>query len=211
MLCLTKNLNASTDNIKSGVFYHPTNEELEGMTLGLIGFGASGRALAKRARGFGMRLMAIDAADIPQAERAEFALDFFGGPSEIDNVLREADFVSVHTPLISTTRHLIDRRALSLMKPSAVFINVARGEIVDQAALIEALQAQKIGGAGLDTFAHEPLDPQHPLLHMKNVIATPHIAGGTRGTSRRRTKAAAENVFRLAQGLPPLYQVTSAG
>jgi phosphoglycerate dehydrogenase-like enzyme len=124
-------------------------------------------------------------------------------------VLAEADYVSLHAPLTSKTRHLINKRALGLMRPTAVLLNVARGEIVDQPALVEALQAGKIRGAGLDTFAHEPLDPSHPLLQMANVIATPHIAGGTRGTLRRRTAAAAENIFRTAKELPPLYQITT--
>jgi phosphogluconate 2-dehydrogenase len=96
------------------------------------------------------------------------------------------------------------------MKPAAVLINVARGEIVDEVALIEALQTGKIRGAGLDVFSHEPLDANFiRFLHMKNVVATPHLAGGTRGTSRRRGKAAAENVFRIAAGQSPMHLVTS--
>jgi phosphogluconate 2-dehydrogenase len=95
------------------------------------------------------------------------------------------------------------------MKPTACLINVARGEIVDEAALLEALRARRLRGAGLDAFAQEPLDPTHPFLHLDNVFTTPHIAGGTVETSQRRAHAAAENVVRVAQGLPPLYQVTS--
>lgn len=209
MFCFAKNLHLSFSNIRSGVFYHPMNDELDGKTLGLVGFGASGRELAKRAWPLGMRVVAVDAARVPPAVLEEYHVDFFGPPEQLDRVLAEADYVSVHTPLTSKTRHLIDQRALSLMKPTAVLVNVARGEIVDQPALVEALQAGKIRGAGLDTFAHEPLDPSHPLLQMGNVIATPHIAGGTRGTLRRRTGAAAENVFRTALGLPPLYQITA--
>ena len=96
------------------------------------------------------------------------------------------------------------------MKPSACLINVARGEIVEESALIEALKAGRIRGAGLDVFGQEPLDPANPLLQMDNVIATPHIAGSTRGTSRRRGRAAAENIDRIAQNLPVLHQVVSA-
>jgi phosphoglycerate dehydrogenase-like enzyme len=209
MFCFAKNLHLSASNIRSGVFYHPMNEELEGKTLGLVGFGASGRELAKRASALGMRILAVDAAQVPPAVLAEHHVDFFGRPEELDKVLAEADYVSLHAPLTSKTRHLINKRALGLMRPTAVLLNVARGEIVDQPALVEALQAGKIRGAGLDTFAHEPLDPSHPLLQMANVIATPHIAGGTRGTLRRRTAAAAENIFRTAKELPPLYQITT--
>jgi D-3-phosphoglycerate dehydrogenase / 2-oxoglutarate reductase len=209
MLCFAKNLHLSVNNIKSGVFYHPMNEELEGKTLGLIGFGASGRELAKRASAMGMRIMAVDALPVPAFTLEEYRIDFFGLPEELDRLLSEADYVSLHAPLTSKTRHLIDARALALMKPTAVLVNVARGEIVDQSALVEVLQAKKIRGAGLDAFAHEPLDPSHPLLNLANVVATPHIAGGTRGCVRRRTQAAVENIFRLEKGLQPLYQITS--
>jgi phosphoglycerate dehydrogenase-like enzyme len=89
-------------------------------------------------------------------------------------------------------------------------INVARGEIVDEAALVDALSTRRIRGAGLDAFSHEPLPADHPFLKMDRAGLSPHVAGSTRGTSRRRGRAAAENVFRVAQGLPPLYQITSA-
>jgi phosphoglycerate dehydrogenase-like enzyme len=209
MFCFAKNLHLSTSNLRGGIFYHPMNDELGGKTLGLVGFGASGRELAKRAAALGMRVIAIDALPATPEVLKEHYIDFFGTPEDIDKLLAEADYVSLHTPLTSKTRHLINRRALGQMKPTAVLINVARGEIVDQAALVDALEAGKIRGAGLDTFAHEPLDPSHPLLKMSNVVATPHIAGGTRGTLKRRTKAAAENIFRLEKGLPPLYQITA--
>jgi phosphoglycerate dehydrogenase-like enzyme len=210
MLFFVKNFYAGQHSLKSQVICDPLNDELYGKTVGLVGLGASGRALAKRAAAMGMRTMAIDAIDVPQAVREELRLDFFGDPSQLDRILSEADFISLHVPLTSKTRHLIDRRALSLMKPTAVLINVARGEIVDEAALIEALQAHRIRGAGLDVFAHEPLEPSHPFLQFDNVVATPHVAGVTTGTSRRRGQACAENVSRIAQGLPPLYRVTSA-
>jgi phosphoglycerate dehydrogenase-like enzyme len=209
MLCFAKNFNLSTNNIRSGVFFHPMNEELEGKTLGLIGLGASGRELAKRAWALGMRIAAVDTVEAPASVLEECHIEFFGGSQDIEKVLQEADYVSLHVPLTSKTRHLINKTTLELMKPTAVLVNVARGDIVEEEALIDALRSGKIRGAGLDTFAHEPLDPAHPLLHMENVVATPHIAGGTRGTLRRRTQAAAQNIFRVDQGLPPLYQVTS--
>lgn len=209
MLCFAKNLHQSVENIRSGVFFHPTNEELQDKTLGLVGFGASARELAKRAGALGMRVLAMDAIEVPRSVLDEYHLEFLGGPQDLGKVLAEADYVSLHCPLTSKTRHLIDETAFGLMKPTAVLLNVARGEIVDEEALVHALQIGKIRGAGLDTFAHEPLDPSHPLLHMKNVIATPHIAGGTTATLQRRTRAAAQNVSRIANGLPPLYQVTA--
>jgi D-3-phosphoglycerate dehydrogenase len=210
MLCFAKNPDASRRNMQSGVFYRPMNEELEGRTLGLVGFGASARELAKRAGAMGMRILAIDAVEVPRSVQEEYHLDFCGSPTELDRVLRASDYLSIHTPLTSKTLHLINRESFDLMKPTAILINVARGEIVDEAALLEALQTGRIRGAGLDAFTQEPLDPNHPFLHMENVVTSPHIAGMTRGTSQRRGKAAAENVHRVAQGLPPLHRVTSA-
>jgi len=209
MLCFAKNLHQSLENVRSGVFFHPINEELQDKTLGLVGFGASARELAKRAWSLGMRVLAIDALELPHSVRDEYQLEFLGGPQDLAKVLAESDYVSLHAPLTSKTRHLIDETAFGLMKPTTVLVNVARGEIVDEKALIHALQTGKIRGAGLDAFADEPLSSSHPLLHMKNVIATPHVAGGTTATLRRRTHAAANNVFRIAKGLPPLYQVTA--
>lgn len=209
MFLIAKNYSAAQENIHSGFFSLPLNDELGGKTLGLIGLGASGRELAKRAHAMGMRLVAIDIVDVPQTIRDELHIEFFGDSSQLNQVLSEADYLSLHTPLTSRTRHLIDRHALELMKPTAVLINIARGEIVDEAALIEALQTGGIRAAGLDAFAHEPLDTSHPLLQMDNVICTPHIAGVTRETTRRRGEVVAENVDRVARGLTPLHLITS--
>ena len=205
ILCFAKNLylNRAQD-------WQPTiNEELAGQTLGLIGFGASARELAKRAWPLGLRVMAIDVVDIPPEVCDELHVEFVGKPSQMDQVMAAADYLSLHVHLNSMTRHMIDRRALELMKPTSVLLNIARGELVDEAALIEALQSGRIKGAGLDVFAQEPLDPSHPLLQMNNVIATPHSSCYTPGTPRRRMEAAAENVSRIAQGLPPINLVTS--
>jgi phosphoglycerate dehydrogenase-like enzyme len=156
-----------------------------------------------------MHLKAINDQTIPQTELEQLHIESFGETRHLDDVLTEADYVSLHVPLTPRTRHMIDRRALALMKPTAVLINVARGEIVDEVPLTEALQNRRIAGAGLDVFAVEPVDPAHPLLRLENVIATPHVAGVTSGTSRRRGQALADNVDRVANGLPPLYLVRS--
>jgi phosphoglycerate dehydrogenase-like enzyme len=207
MLCITKNLDLSRKNIRSKVFYHPMNDELQGKTLGLVGFGGSGKELAKRAGPLGMRILAVDAVSLSPDSQKEYHLDFFGSPADLDKLLKESDFLSIHVPLTAKTHKLIDRESFSKMKSTAILINVARGEVVDEPALIEALKTGKIRGAGLDVFTQEPLDTNHPLLNMENVITTPHQAGGTRGTSQRRGKAAADNVFRVAQGLAPLHRV----
>ena len=208
MLLFAKKFFDSQSSVRNKLLCEPMNEELHGKTLGLLGFGASGRELAKRAKAIGMRIMAIDAVRVPESVQEGYGLAFCGAPGELPRLLAESDYVSVHMPLTTATRHMLDGAALSAMKPSAVIINVARGEIVDEAALAEALQAGRIRGAGLDVFPKEPVDPNHPLLRLPNVVATPHVAGVTFGTSYRRAEAVIANVERVAQSLPLLYQVT---
>jgi phosphoglycerate dehydrogenase-like enzyme len=208
MLACAKYVHIADQNIRSRVLCLPLTEELEGQTLGLVGLGASGRELAKRARPLGMRVLAVDAVVPADEVLEELHVEFLGGPERLYDLLAASDFVSLHVPLLASTHHLIDAGALARMKPTATLINVARGEIVDEIALLQALRSRRIRAAGLDVFASEPIDPEHPFLHLDNVIATPHIAGGTAGTSRRRGQALAENVARIAQGLPPLRVIT---
>jgi phosphoglycerate dehydrogenase-like enzyme len=207
MLCLAKNLREMERNVRSGNMYQPLNDELAGATLGLIGFGASAKELARRARTLEMRVRAIDVVNISAEERDQLSLEWSGSPSELPRLLRESDYVSIHAPLTEATHHMLDRDALALMKPNAVVINVARGAIVDEAALARVVSEGLIRGAGLDTFSREPPSPSDPLLSLENVVATPHVAGGTFGTSKRRAAACAENVTRVAEGLTPLYSV----
>ena len=205
ILCFAKNLNHN----RAAGWERMIGEELAGKKLGLIGFGASAREVARRAWPLGMRIMAIDVVDFPQSELDEFHVEFLGGPEQLDSVLSQADYLSLHVHLNAKTRHMIDRRALGLMKPTAVLLNVARGELVDEAALVEALQQGQIRGAGLDVFEQEPLPADHPLLQLDNVILTPHSSGYTPQTPRRRMEAAAANVERIAKGLPPGDLVTT--
>ena len=205
ILCFAKNLNQNrADNWERIIC-----EEMEGQVLGLIGFGASARELARRAWPLGIRIMATDAVAFPQQELDEFHVEFLGRPDQMDQVVAESDYLSLHLHLNAQTRHLIDRRVFGLMKSSAVLINIARGELVDEEALIEALQQGRIKGAGVDAFAQEPLPADHPLQQLDNAILTPHSSGYTPGTARRRMEAAAANVDRIAQGLPPGDLVTS--
>ena len=210
MLWFAKKSHENQANLRRSVFYEPVTEELESATLGLIGFGNSAQELARRAGAFDMKIMAVDVVTVSPEILKSHHVGFFGGPGDLDRLLAESDYVSIHTPLTQTTRHLIGRRELELMKPTSVLINVARGEIVDEAALIEALNSRQIAGAGLDVFAQEPLPLDHPFFSMDNVLLTPHNAGGSHGTSRRRGQAAAENVQRVADGREPLYRITSA-
>ncbi len=210
MLYFAKNFVAMQHNMRAGTFYRPMNDELDGATLGLIGLGASARELARRASACGMRLLGIDLQPPPADVLDAFGIHYLGGPESLDTLLVQSDFVSVHVPLTRRTRLLLDARALAVMRPRSVLINVARGGIVDQAALVSALQRRALRGAGLDVFAVEPLESDRPLLKLDNVVLTPHVAGVTTGTSRRRAEAVADNVRRTAAGLPPLYAVTEA-
>jgi D-3-phosphoglycerate dehydrogenase len=207
MLSLSKNSSISQAEVRAGRLYNPINRELAGQTLGLVGFGASARELAVRANGLGMRMLAYELAPVPQEVQDALNVTSYSAQGELDEVVREADYLSIHVPLTRTTRHLLDARLLALMKPTSVVINVARGEIIDQAALTDALLEGRLAGAGLDVFATEPLPVDHPLLGLDNVIVTPHVAGVTHGTIRRRVGAGVENLRRVEQGLEPQFLV----
>ena len=207
ILLLARQYPRSQANLRAGVFYEPVGLELEGRRLVLYGFGASAIELAKRARGFGMRIFAIDIREVSAAEREQLGVEFVGTPAELDDLLPQTDVLSLHLHLNARTRHCVDARRLALLPDSAWLINVARGALVDEAALADALASGRLAGAGIDVFSQEPPDPDDPILHLPNVIATPHCSGTTDGTSRKRAAAAAANVQRIAAGLPPLYRV----
>ena len=204
ILLLAHRFRDADRNFRAGTLYQPTGVELEGQTLGIVGFGSSGVELARRSKPFGMRIMAIDVRPIDQELRDEIQPVFLGSPGDLDSVVEESNYLSLHLHLTPETRHLIDKRRIELMKPTACLINVARGGLVDEAALYEALLQGHLGGAGLDVFAEEPPDPNRPVFELPNVVATPHIAGVTDGTSRRRAEFAATNLDRYAQGLEPI-------
>ena len=204
---LSRRYRESVEYFREGRLYGPLGYELENQTLGIVGFGASGQALARRARPFGMKIMGIDIREIEPDVLDEIQSDFMGTPADLDRVVAESDFLSLHLHLNDETRHIIDARRLGLMKPTASVVNVARGALVDETALYDALASGKIGGAGLDVFAKEPPDPSLPVYHLPNVVATPHIAGVTDGTSRSRAAAAAENTDRIARGQEHLYRI----
>ena len=207
MLMLSRHWHQAQENLRRGRLYVPVGSELENRRLGLIGFGASARELASRARAFGMRISAVDIRDISPKEQRESGIELAGKPVDLDQILAESDFVSLHLHLNEHTRHILDDRRLRLMKPTACLINVARGALVDEKALLDALREGRLAGAGLDVFGQEPLEPDHPLLKLPNVVATPHVSGATEGTSRRRAACAARNVDRVASGLDPLHRV----
>ena len=173
--------------------------ELWQKTVGVIGGGAIGRAVAKRlSHGFECRVLYYDAVRLAQATEAAMGMTF----TPMDELLREADIVSLHVPLLPETRGLIGAREFAIMKPSAVLINTARGGVVDEPALIDALRAKTIASAGLDVFAKEPPDRDNPLLTMDNVVVTPHNGGGTVDTMKRIIGHGFDNIMRVERGEP---------
>lgn len=159
-----------------------------GKTLGLVGFGRIGRAMARRASGFQMKVIYNDAQRVAENVEKELKAEYF----ELDRLLGEADFVSVHVPLLLETRRLFDGTKFALMKRTAFFINTARGAVVDEAALVQALESRTIAGAGLDVYEKEPMI--HPGLKRANVVLTPHIASASLETRTKMACIAAENV-----------------
>lgn len=190
-------------NLRRGVVYRPAAQELRGRLLGLVGYGASAIEFGRLARAFGMRLAAVDIRRISDAEAAEHGLDWRGTPDEIDDLVGMADVLSVHLHLNDSTRGIVDDRRLRLMKPTAWLINVARGALVDEDALVEALSEGRLAGAGLDVFSTEPLHLSSALLRLPNVVATPHTAGLHDGALRSRSAFIARNLDRVAAGLEP--------
>jgi len=172
--------------------------DVHGKTLGLYGFGNIGQAVARRARGFDMRILYY------ARQRVAEALERDLGAQRVDRdtLLAQSDFVSVHVPLTAETRHAIGVAELARMRPSAFLINTARGPVVDEEALAEALERRAIAGAGLDVFEQEP--HVHPtLLRLPNVVLAPHVGSGTSETRARMARVAAQNLLDLLDGKPP--------
>lgn len=173
-------------------------QDVHGATLGIIGCGRIGAAVARRARGFQMKVLYFNRRRAPDLE-AELGLEYCA----MDDLLRRSDFVSILVPLSPETRHLIGARELSLMKPTAVLVNTARGAVVDEQALYEALRSKRIWGAGLDVFEVEPVPPDHPLLGLDNVVALPHIGSASVATRTRMALLAVENLVSALSGRRP--------
>jgi lactate dehydrogenase-like 2-hydroxyacid dehydrogenase len=177
--------------------------DVHGKTLGIVGMGRIGTALARRAAlGFGMRVLYHTRTPRPEAER-ELGARHCG----LDALLEQSDFVCVLAPLTPQTRGLIGARELARMKPAAYLVNAARGAIVDEAALIEALRSRRIAGAGLDVYAREPLPPDSPLLAMPQVLALPHVGSATWETRHAMERCAAHNLIEALAGRRPRYPV----
>jgi len=172
--------------------------EVHQSTLGLIGAGRIGKIVTKRASGFEMKVIYYDVYRLSPEDEAALNMTYL----PMDDVLKQADFISVHTPYMPSTHHLISERELDLMKPTAIIINTARGPIIDEKALVKALQAGKIAGAGLDVFEHEPaIEPE--LLTMENVVLLPHIASASLKTRTLMATMASDNIVAHFHGQRP--------
>ncbi len=172
--------------------------EVCGRTVGLVGYGSVPRRLAPMLAAMGARILFASRSPKPDAT---------GERRSLDALLRESDVVSLHLPLATETERLIDAAAIARMKPGAVLVNTARGALVDEAALADALGRGHLGAAGLDVFEAEPVPPDSPLLDLDNVVVTPHVAWLTQETMERSLAVAAENCRRLAANEPLLHRV----
>jgi phosphoglycerate dehydrogenase-like enzyme len=174
-------------------------EELPGQTVGIVAYGDIGRAVASRVHAMGMRVLALKrhapSSPDPWIER-------FYGPDQLHAMLSECDYVVVAAPLTAETRHMISDDAIAAMKPNAVVINIGRGPVIDQAALVRALAAGKIKGAGLDVFEHEPIPPDDPIFKLPNVLISPHTADHTKDWLNQAMRFFLEQYQRFSNGQP---------
>lgn len=189
------------------VGWHPamlSGRDIYGATIGIIGAGRIGYAVAKRAKGFDMRVLFYDVIPRPEMEK-----DFRAKKVDLDTLLKESDFVSVHVPLMKETHHLVNAQKLSLMKKTAYLINNSRGPVVDEKALYEALRKGQIAGAGLDVFEQEPTPVDNPLLKLDNVVVAPHISSASLETRAKMSEMVAENLVAFFEGKRPPNLVNS--
>ncbi|MEY8338057.1 C-terminal binding protein [Lachnospiraceae bacterium 62-35] len=205
MLAMVKKLATITDALKGGDWGYSSIVPLyrfSEATVGLVGFGRIPQLVARKLSGFGVKILAYDPfINMEQAER----LNVTSVPFE--TLCRESDYISIHCPLSKETTHLFNRATFAMMKNTAVLINTARGGVVEEAALIEALEKRIIAGAGLDVFENEPVDKENPLLHMDHVIATPHCAWYSIESINGLQRKVAEEVVNILQGNEPFHCV----
>jgi D-3-phosphoglycerate dehydrogenase len=202
MLALARQIPQANAAAQKGQFPRLAGIALEGKTTGILGLGAIGKQLALRLAGFGCRILAYD----PYPD-AEFARLNHIELVSLDELLTQADFVSLHLPVLPETRRLVNADFLNKMKPGAYLVNTARGEIVDEQALYQALVSGRLSGAALDAYAQEPPPPGHPLLSLPQVISTPHLGAQTDGATSRMGWMALEDCLRVLRGEEPRFRV----
>ncbi len=181
----------------------PAMYELYDKTLGIIGLGNIGRKVARRAQAFGMKVEYYDIKRLTEDEEDALGVKF----RLLRELLRRSDFVSLHTPLNASTKHMIGEAELALLKPTAILVNTSRGPVIDEMALTKALEAKKFFGAGLDVFDEEPPPSNNPLFKLENVVLTAHFAGPTSDNHVARFRNAFDNVERMVRGDAPFWVV----
>jgi D-3-phosphoglycerate dehydrogenase len=205
MLALVRDLHRLDRKLRSGGWEGTSwlGRDFRGSVVGIVGYGSIGRSTAQKAAALGAQVVVL---------RREGKADGFEVESDLDRLLARVDVLSLHCPLTERTRGLIGRRELALMKPGSLLVNTARGAVVDEAAVIDALRSGQLGGAGLDTFEKEPIAADNPLLALDNVILTPHVAGVTRNAALQVATMTARNVVDVLAGRspPPAHLVVAS-
>jgi D-3-phosphoglycerate dehydrogenase len=202
MLALARQIPEAAHEVQQGKWPRYAGVTLEGKTVGILGLGAIGKQLARRLAGFDCRILAYD----PYIDEV-FARERSIGCEAMETVIAEADFVSLHLPLLPETRGLVNDEFLAKMKKGAYLINTSRGEAIDEAALLRALQSGHLRGAGLDAFIQEPPNPANPLLSLPQVICTPHLGAQTDGATSNMGWYALNDCLAVLRGEPPKYRV----
>ncbi|MGH8850117.1 MAG: 2-hydroxyacid dehydrogenase [Casimicrobiaceae bacterium] len=210
MLAACRRLTFADAELRAGRFHinalRPVSRELSGMTIGYVGMGRIGQAAAERLKAFATKGIYFDEFAV-LGDEAGARLGVRRVPT-LDALLGQADIVTLHVPLTEMTRHLVNAKTIAAMKPGAILINTARGPIVDEAALADALQRGHLAAAGLDVFETEPLPATSPLAGLPNVVLTPHISAGTRDALKTKMRAIVANIRRFYAGEPLKNQVT---
>ena len=203
MLAIYKQLLASDNSTREGRWAEPITGqntfEMADKKVGILGIGNIGRQVAKSVQGFDAKVQYFDLYPLDERTAEELNVTYVS----LDELFSTSDIISCHTPLTNDTKHIVNSNTLSLMKPTAILINTSRGPVVDEEALISALQSGVIAAAGLDVFEKEPVSPDNPLLKMDNVVAPPHMAGTTWDTWARRANFGFENMERIRNGEAP--------
>jgi len=202
MIGLSRNVTGMATGLRQQCMGEPKGLALGGKTVGIIGLGGIGRALVKRLRPFGVRLIGLKQNE-PESARLELNLGWVGTPERLPELLQQSDYVVLALPVNDETASIFNHETFALMKPGAFLINLARGGLIDRAALAKALDSGEIAGAGLDVFWEEPPDPDDPIFSYK-VMATPHCAGCTDVAIAGIAHGVCENITRVEQDLPPL-------
>ena len=202
MLALARQIPEAVEAVRQGKFPRYSGVSLEGKTIGILGLGAIGKQLARRLSGFDCKILAYD----PFAD-AVFAKDNHIELTTMEEVIEQADFISLHLPLLPETRGIVNDTFLNKMKKGSFLINTSRGEAVDEDALLKALQSGHLKGAGLDAFTVEPPDPKNPLLALPQVVATPHLGAQTDGATSNMGWFAMKDCLAVLRGEEPIYRV----